>query len=189
MEDFSSLFIGKGGARSTDPRTSKEAAKKFASGRATAKTRILAAYDEFGPMSDEQAGTCAEGNGAHKRVSELIREGYVTQVGEERGPHGTDVRICGLTTIGEALCDQIDVCNISKLTKTAVTHEQRLAEAKQLLVEFAETFGSLLHEMKNENTLRKVEGISLLDWCGREQERILQCEKLVDRCLGEFNVD
>jgi hypothetical protein len=179
MEDFSALFIGKGGARSSDPRTSKEAAKKFTAGRVTAKMRLLAVYDEHGSLSDELAGVHAEVKGAHKRISELIREGYVHQVGEERGPHGTDVRICGLTADGDELAERLNV----DLSKKVKVQDDELERARDMLTEMAHHLGSILDTMHREVRDRKGSNISLAEFYQREAAQLDRASQILDNAV------
>ena len=98
--DTKNLFHEHKIARSTDPRNSQRAARRNRAGRMRARLRLLAAYFHHGQMSDEQAGTKASVPTAHKRVSELLREGLVEYRCDELGARGTAVRVCGLTNAG-----------------------------------------------------------------------------------------
>jgi len=178
MDGQNLLFSGKGGARASDPRTSHQAATKFQSGRVTAKMRLLAAYEQRGSMSDEDAGSHADVKTAHKRISELVREGYLKKVGEERGPYGTDVRICGLTQDGEELADRLSVCLSTKIE----TKENQLAQALDLITRMVDRFGVLLDGIAQEVRDHKGE-ITLKEWSETQSKDLENLSSLLDCCL------
>tara|TARA_Y100001937_G_scaffold44945_2_gene63184 strand:- start:3898 stop:4455 length:558 start_codon:yes stop_codon:yes gene_type:complete len=184
MNESNRLLWGRGGARSSDPRTSKEAAEKFTAERVTAKMRLLAAYDEHGPQSDEQAGMHASVRGAHKRISELIREGYLSQVGEERGPHGTDVRVCALTPDGEELAERLNL----DLGKKMEVQEDELERVRDGLSRLAGQLESILDSIHRETRERKMANITLADFAEREKVQLDRASYLLDSCL-EFTHD
>jgi hypothetical protein len=99
MEDLSKLFIGKGGARATDPSTSHAAAKDTKA-RRTQRVRLFEAYYRHGGLTDERAGLIADVPNAHKRCSELLRDELLTVSGEQQEPGKAACRVCALTDKG-----------------------------------------------------------------------------------------
>tara|TARA_R100001510_G_C7649102_1_gene206488 strand:- start:1022 stop:1579 length:558 start_codon:yes stop_codon:yes gene_type:complete len=184
MNESNRLLWGRGGARSSDPRTSKEAAQKFTAGRVTAKMRLLAAYDEHGPQSDEQAGVQASVRGAHKRISELLKEGYLEHVGEERGVNGTDVRLCALTPDGQELADRLGL----DLGEKIKVQRDELDRVRDGLIRLAGQLESILDSIHRETRQRKMANISLADFAEREKEQLDRASYLLDSCL-EFTHD
>lgn len=108
-------------ARNTDPRNSKIAAasKQLSRLRHTKRLQLLSAYcdhwqsrchghyqwcedDKFcAPLgiTDEEAGELAEMKEAHKRSSELLRDGLIRKVGDLK-QNGTPARVCVPTMKG-----------------------------------------------------------------------------------------
>lgn len=92
-------------ARSTDPLTSKVAARAVAYKTGTAKARLLAVYiAEPSGLTDEQAAARAgmELYGASKRCSELVRDGLIEPIGVRKGRSGLERRVCSFV-VQEAL--------------------------------------------------------------------------------------
>lgn len=99
MENYANLFMGKGGARSTDPSTSHAAAKDTKT-RRTQRVRLFEAYYQHGTLTDEQAGTYADVPNAHKRCSELLRDDLLIVAGETQTPGKAACRTCVLSDKG-----------------------------------------------------------------------------------------
>lgn len=105
---FTGLAATKPAARTTDPKTSKDAAKKFTLQRSTQRFRLLQefvrdAYAGGLGISDEGAAIRAQLSrldSGHKRGAELRAAGLIEPVGVTKGAHGCDVRICTATQEG-----------------------------------------------------------------------------------------
>jgi len=174
------LFQHNGAARSTDPKTSQEAAKMSSKERVTAKMRLLKAYDEHGSLSDETAGNYASVKGAHKRISELLKEGYLEHVGEERGVNGTDVRLCALTPDGEELAEQLNV----ELSQRVASQDSEIAKIHDLIEGVVNHFGEVMDSLHRAPNLPGGTSVTLQEWMAREKQNIEQAMQALDRLEG-----
>ncbi len=105
MENLANLFIGKGGARSTDPSTSHAAAADTGNKR-TQRVRLFEAYYRHGLLTDQEAGQHADVPSAHKRCSELLRDGLLVVSGKTDA-HGASCRVCALSAEGRKFADAL----------------------------------------------------------------------------------
>lgn len=102
------LFSDAALARSSDPATSKEAAKAMRIRGASQKAELLRAYaDAEHGLTDEEAGEisglAASGAGYWKRCSELRNAGYIRRTNETRvGSTGLAQEVCVITEVGRA---------------------------------------------------------------------------------------
>jgi len=174
------LFKNNGSARATDPKTSQEAAKMSSKERVTAKMRLLKAYDDYGHISDEHAGNLAGVKGAHKRISELLKEGYLKHVGEERGVNGTDVRLCGLTPDGEELAEQLNV----DLKAQVIDQSSKIEEVMDMIEGVVNQFGEVMDSMHRVQHLPRGASMTLKEWVNREQVNIDKAMQSLDRLEG-----
>ena len=95
-------------ARTTGPRTSHLAARRWKVQRGTQRFMLLEQYVQCGQLggggiSDEEAAMLARLpriDAGHKRAAELRRAGLIKVVGQKMGSHGTPVSICLATAEG-----------------------------------------------------------------------------------------
>lgn len=98
-------------ARSTDPETSKGAARLLGGKAGTMRHRLLLTYDMdarawgFGLIAEEAALRCGytAADGAWKRVSDLLNAGLLEDTGRTRpGSSGRQQRVLRITEKGRA---------------------------------------------------------------------------------------
>lgn len=104
---MTTLFDQPGLARTSDPVTSHQAAALYPIHRGSDRYRLLAAYAELGPSTDEQVGI-HEGIrrvADTRRASELRRSGLIEPTGAKRPTAtGAKAMVCRITPAGrEAL--------------------------------------------------------------------------------------
>lgn len=97
-------------ARTTDPDTSHEAARRISKPRAgTIRAKLLSQFAQSFPygLTGELAATMAgygPGDGAWRRVSDLIRDALLEDTGQRvDGWHGRPVRVLRITEAGREL--------------------------------------------------------------------------------------
>lgn len=94
-------------ARTTDPDTSQAAARRLSDAR-TQMRRLLAAYLYAGASTCEESAAYAgyQHERATKRVSDLLRDGFIEDTGERRrGTSGRLQMICRITDKGRKALD------------------------------------------------------------------------------------
>lgn len=110
------LFSDAALARSSDPQTSKDAAKAMRIRSASQKAALLREYADSDGLTDEEAGMLSglahQKAGYWKRCSELRKAGYIVKTGDVRqGSTGMAQDVCVITQAGRAALSQANKGN------------------------------------------------------------------------------
>lgn len=94
-------------ARATDPATSHAADKANRPKRESQAVKLLRAYAEWGPMTDEEAARKAGIVGGWKRCSDLRNAKAIVATGDLRQTSmGVQAQVCAITEMGRGMLDR-----------------------------------------------------------------------------------